>query len=106
MKDQAKRIAEFTENELIEELARRKNVQVNLDPEKWCHDCAHWKSTDKPSANPCTKGHAMQFQMPEFPDEGGGFYRHICVDRKDIPEFPGFPPLRSSGPSGVIKGAR
>lgn len=86
-------LSKYSEDELIEELARRKNDRklVHIkDVRYWCDDCANFvpyvKSNDvRLSYNPCKKKHRMEFSYPEKdgdPTEGYGFYRLVCADRE------------------------
>lgn len=77
---------------LVEELARRLNEGEAETPKAWCEDCAHFKTksdaTDR--YNPCQKKHKMGFHLPDdldpsVTDDGWGFYRTVCKDRKDRP---------------------
>jgi hypothetical protein len=78
---------------LLEELIRRRNAEPVAKPKHWCHDCAHWKAWNEvpregqmpDSFNPCTKGHTMQFVVPQEIDDEHGFYRHVCADREESP---------------------
>jgi len=81
----------FSTDQLIEELARRRNECGVRKPREWCEDCAHfmpWSEGVTPDAvmpddyNPCEKGHSMRFQAPEEIDDEYGHYRAVCVDRK------------------------
>lgn len=83
-------LREFSTDQLIEELARRRNASAVNKPREWCEDCAHfrpWIEGDTPEAptpadyNPCRKGHVMRFRAPEEIDEEYGFYRTVCPDR-------------------------
>jgi len=82
-------LREATEDELLEELTRRRNARQTTRVSKFCDTCANFatKVGADDSYNPCTKGHTMSFQMPEgYPDadEDWGFYRRICADRQDV----------------------
>lgn len=85
----ARRLAlrDYSEDELIEELARRKNERIISKPSQWCDQCIHFKTLPEKapdSANPCAKGHKMQFIGPEdYCDEEFGFYRRVCADRQE-----------------------
>jgi hypothetical protein len=87
-------LKDYSDGELINELARRNNVREKSRPEKWCHDCENFKGWDDDlerkhkamtaSYNPCQKGHKMQFVMPEdCGDADYGFYRRSCEDRDE-----------------------
>ncbi|MFG5411473.1 hypothetical protein ABXN37_29275, partial [Piscinibacter sakaiensis] len=95
------RLATFTEDQLLEELIRRRNQRTTAHPEHWCHDCQHYKAWDEVERprdaigriprcpddfNPCTKGHKMQFVVPEdYPDgQEWGYYRKVCADRLPV----------------------
>lgn len=83
----------FSTQQLLEELVRRQNVRTHAKPEAWCHDCRHYETwADKPRRgecpddfNPCTKGHAMLFVVPEEIDDDFGYYRNVCADREARP---------------------
>jgi hypothetical protein len=82
-------LREATEDELLEELARRRNARQTTRVSKFCDTCANFatKVDADDSYNPCTKGHTMNFQMPEgYPDadDDWGFYRRVCADRQDL----------------------
>lgn len=78
---------------LIEELIRRRNAEPVAKPKHWCHDCANFESwnakqragTMPDDFNPCTKGHAMQFVVPQEVNDEHGFYRRVCQDRAEAP---------------------
>lgn len=79
----------FTDDQLLEELIRRRNARTVATPEHWCHDCRNFKAwSDAPRQgpmpedfNPCTKQHEMLFVVPEEIDDEYGFYRRVCADR-------------------------
>lgn len=80
----------FSTDQLIEELARRRNERGQQTPRDWCENCTHfipWIEGDTPEAvmptdyNPCEKGHAMRFQAPDAIDDEYGYYLAICADR-------------------------
>jgi hypothetical protein len=79
----------FTNDQLIEELVRRRNGQRASGPQRWCHDCDNFQAWNEAPRqgpmpedfNPCTKGHRMHFMVPEGFDDEHGFYRPICADR-------------------------
>lgn len=89
--DDPMRLRRYSTNQLIEELARRANGVPTQKPEHWCHDCTHFVAwCDKVPAprkdcpenyNPCTKGHAMRFMVPEEYGDEYGFYLQVCADR-------------------------
>jgi hypothetical protein len=82
----------YSDAQLLEELARRANERRDAEiPPDWCHDCAHYRTWDKPSDpppryNPCSKRHAMQFRQPRDYDETQrgefGYFRAVCTDRE------------------------
>ena len=79
----------FDNDELIEELARRRNEREINKPERWCDDCKHFKTWGKQGDppdhyNPCAKGHKMIFAVPENCYDEFGFYRRVCADRQEI----------------------
>ena len=88
-------LAMFSDDELIEELARRSNNRDARDIEandvgRWCHDCGNfntWKRPGEPpeSFNPCGKRHTMSLYLPKDHEspEVGGFFRRVCADRKE-----------------------
>lgn len=85
----------FSDDDLIEELARRRNDRSKRKPERWCQDCARfvpWGIDNKmpmpENYNPCSKGHAMKFHTPESLDDEFGYFVHICADREDAPGVP------------------
>jgi hypothetical protein len=77
-----------------EELARRANTRDTRKPDNWRHDCTHFVAWhDKTPAprkdcpddyNPCTKGRAMKFMVPEENDDEHGFYLPVCADREPV----------------------
>ncbi len=91
---QVRRLAlkDYSEEELIEELARRKNERVVAKPKQWCDQCVYFKTlpeTAPESSNPCIKGHKMQFELPDELSWTGnewGFYRRVCGDRQELPD--------------------
>jgi len=85
-------LSQFTDAQLLEELARRyNNSNIELeDIRHWCHDCGNFKPWNRATAamknyNPCTKKHAMKLYVPKEHDspEYGGFYLLVCTDRKE-----------------------
>lgn len=80
----------YTDNELLEELVRRRNIAADEKPKQWCEDCKNFvcwtEKNDPPDGyNPCSKKHEMKFFMPECPAvEACGFYRTICSDRHSV----------------------
>src|SRR5579883_866805 len=88
-----KALAQFSDDELIEEFLRRRNRESAgyRDEIRWCDECAHfvgWSEADDPPKgyNPCSLGHEMQFKTPTDYGQTFGFYRRVCPDRLDIDE--------------------
>lgn len=87
----SKRFAEFSTDELLAEIVRRRNARVSRRPIVRCDQCQHFKTSetryDDDTYNPCSKGHEMSFRMPEADDgppdsnDDWGFYRRVCADR-------------------------
>jgi hypothetical protein len=88
-------MSHYSDDELIEELARRRNARELAKPEKWCGDCANFKTWNHDvendrgampdNYNPCQRGHKMQFVVPEgYCDDDYGFYRRVCGDRSEV----------------------
>lgn len=88
------RFKEFSTDDLLAEIVRRRNARVSRRPIIKCEECEHFKTSgDKLSAseedayNPCAKGHTMSFRMCEADDghpdanDDWGFYRKCCPDR-------------------------
>jgi hypothetical protein len=83
----------FTDDQLIEELVRRRNKRRDAGQvEQWCHDCTNfvaWNEADRKGRpmpddfNPCTKGHKMAFVTPEDIGDDYGYYRRVCADRSE-----------------------
>lgn len=86
-------LAPYSDDELLEEIVRRRQQPRGEQNGPWCEECAHFKtwphaSDPPPSYNPCSKRHTPAFWLPmpwEAP-EHFGFYRTICADRKSMPE--------------------
>jgi hypothetical protein len=78
-------LASFGEDELIEELARRRNARRADHPTRWCHDCVKCVPTAGKDDLRCTEGHSMIFHSPQDMDEANrgeyGYYRRVCADR-------------------------
>lgn len=82
-------LKKFTEEELLEELVRRKNRRGDQRAKaanRWCDDCENFifweKACDPPDDyNPCSRGHEMKFCTPDSPNDDYGFYRIVCSDR-------------------------
>lgn len=79
-------LASFSDDELIEELARRRNARATAEPRKWCHDCEHCIPLGKDDLQ-CAEGHKMTFHAPADYDEAisgeYGYYRRVCADRTE-----------------------
>lgn len=98
-------ITEFSREELLAELVRRENLPRDEQLAPWCEDCAQFKpyagsGEVPPRYNPCSRGHRMNFWVPqpwESP-ETFGHYRPVCEHRKSMPEH-----LRETGarPAGL-----
>lgn len=64
-------LKDYTDAELIEELARRVSNREKSKPKKWREDCGNFKPCEgvgnevPENYNPCVKGHKMSFAMPE-----------------------------------------
>lgn len=85
-------IANYSEAELLEELARRcTHKEQKQQVARWCHNCTHFTTWADDALkmpdnyNPCSKLHKMFFRMPEGDphDEESGFYKVVCADRDD-----------------------
>lgn len=79
-------LADFSTDQLLEELVRRRNVREQRRPvDSWCDDCAHFvvKADAGDGYNPCVRGHRMSFWHLDDGNPHGefGFYRRICADR-------------------------
>lgn len=80
-------LSSYSDDELIEELARRRNARQQVLPEDvhhWCDDCGNfvaWTNQREEvpvNYNPCKKGHSMKFICPGIDDDPHvdyGFYR-------------------------------
>jgi len=79
----------ITTDELLAEIVRRRNARVARRPIVKCEECQYFKPSEKAddSYNPCSKGHKINFRMPEADDgpsdsnDDWGFYRSCCPDR-------------------------
>ena len=78
----------FSDDRLLEELVRRRNVRADRDermPLKLCDECRHFDAKEvRRDVWECKKGHQMKFRMPEGGDPKPGewgFYRRVCPDR-------------------------
>jgi len=82
-------LSQFSENELLEELARRKNEREKEPQITYCDDCRNfipWRDRFDlmpDDYNPCRQGHKMKFKMPAYGEDPHefGFYRNVCADR-------------------------
>ncbi len=83
------KLTAFSDDELLEEILRRKNKSEHEDPERqWCDDCHNFRHYGFIEAmpdnyNPCSKGHKMSFHCPDSPSDEFGYYRRVCLDRED-----------------------
>ena len=76
-------IRDYSEAELLAELARRRALREDKKPTRWCDECQHFAASEdaKLAKNPCTKSHVMHFIMPESAgDYEWGYYRRWCSD--------------------------
>lgn len=93
---------EYATEELVAELASRREGPRQPEVTRFCDQCANFKAHEgeKPPPkdfNACTKGHAMTFRMPEgYRADGWGFYRRGCKEwsRNPPPPPPGRQPRR------------
>jgi hypothetical protein len=79
-------LQKFETRDLVAELARRMGMAVLGRPERFCETCAQFKQrpSERSKANPCQRGHRMDFWMPEHPnDDEYGYYRVGCDDREE-----------------------
>lgn len=91
-----KTLADFSTDELLEEIVRRRNTVEKEEVSDWCDDCLHFRhsTSERDTRNNCTKGHAMLFMPPEDDGDECGFYRRVCADRAARPPPPPPPPPR------------
>ena len=90
------KLREFSDSELLEELARRDNRRdLKGDRRsriKWCDECVHflaWAAKYGPidTYNPCELSHGMSFAMPKHSTASDwGFFKKVCVDRSPTHE--------------------
>ncbi len=77
-------LSDYTVDQLLTEMVKRRNNDESLPIVKWCENCTNFKfrsKNDTDDYNPCVKGHQMLFRMPEHPhDEISGFYLRVCPD--------------------------
>lgn len=80
-------LSDYTDAELLAEVARRRKERERTKPTKWCDECAHFSGgtgDGKVLANPCSKGHKMLFLMPDGSDDvEWGYYMRWCQDRRE-----------------------
>ena len=83
-------LKDYTDAELLAEVARRRKERERTKPTKWCDECAHFAGgigDGKVLANPCSKEHQMLFLMPDSAaDVEWGYYKRWCHDRRDKAE--------------------
>jgi len=91
----SKPLVSFTDDELLEEIIRRRNARDRDGPEvKWCDECRRfvpWRDglNVPENYNPCANRHAMKFRSPAGYNAPFGFYRTLCPDRQEIGEATG-----------------
>lgn len=82
-------LRDFTDSELLAEVARRRKERERTKPTKWCDECAHFAGNlgdGRVLANPCGKEHQMLFLMPDSAaDVEWGYYKRWCQDRREKP---------------------
>lgn len=90
-------LSDFSTDQLLAEIVRRRNARVSQQPIVKCDECRHFvffKGVgDSPdSYNPCAKRHVMSFRVPEDEiDDDWGYYLRVCADREfriDLPDLP------------------
>ena len=84
-------LRDYSTDQLIEELARRRNIRDTMNPKHWCHDCTNFvawldkvpepRETCPDNYNACTKGKVMKFKAPEEIGDEWGFYLQVCEYR-------------------------
>lgn len=86
-------LKKYSNDELLEELVRRRNARTRKTPERWCHDCKHFRAWIKPGDPPsawsvCSKGRKTSFWTPQDMNEAVGeefgYYRRVCADRDPV----------------------
>lgn len=81
-------LSDYTDEDLIEELAGRERKRRERAPIKNCDECGNFKPWAVPrdppdDYNPCQMGHRMSFKEPDSPTTlDWGFYRRVCGDRR------------------------
>ena len=115
MKSETLTLAEATTAQLVEELARRMNrIARDEPPSHWCDECIYFRlgtryQAERKDWNPCSKGHAMEFYVPQPHDgpETFGYFLDVCADREHAPEptspEPPQPPIGWEHPSFRMK---
>lgn len=84
-----KMLAQFTTDQLLEEIVRRREDRKDIGDVQPCDECRHFKfwiaSGEAPKDyNPCELGNRMRFHMAgdgEDPHSSIGYYRRVCVSR-------------------------
>ena len=80
-------LKDYTDAELLAEVARRRKERERTKPTKWCDECVHFAGgigDGKVLANPCSKDHQMLFLMPDSAtDVEWGYYKRWCHDRRE-----------------------
>lgn len=83
-------LKDYTDAELLAEVARRRKERERTKPKKWCDECEHFSGglgDGKVMANPCNKEHQMLFLMPDSAsDVEWGYYKRWCHDRREKAE--------------------
>lgn len=82
-------LAQFTTEQLLEEVVRRRNERKDVGDVEPCDECRHFKfwtaDSDPPKDyNPCDLGERMSFHIAgegEDPDSSIGYYRRVCPSR-------------------------
>lgn len=82
-------LAQFTTDQLLEEVVRRRNERKDVGDVEPCDQCRHFKfwtaNLDPPKDyNPCDLGKRMSFHIAgdgEDPHSGIGYYRRVCESR-------------------------
>ena len=87
------RMSAFSDDELLEELVRRKNEddEGSRGDIKFCESCEHfvpWEGKGElpKKYNPCPFGHDLKFRMPVGYSDDWGFFRRVCSDRLEKEE--------------------
>ncbi len=82
-------LSKFTEDQLIEELAKRRASRERRNIVDYCDECIFFKSYSGKGEmpvnyNPCGNGHKMKFKNPEDHGDDWGFYIRVCADRRNV----------------------